>query len=69
MAKHQGQEEFLIVGDACMKKVLLGIALILFGFNLTYIAVQAEWQGVDIFGLSVSIAGLALSLHSGLKKE
>ena len=49
MAKHQGQEEFLIVGDACMKKVLLGIALILFGFNLTYIAVQAEWRGVDIF--------------------
>lgn len=52
-----------------MKKVLLGIALILFGFNLTYIAVQAEWRGVDIFGLCVSIAGLALSLHSGLKKE
>ena len=44
-----------------MKKVLLGIALILFGFNLTYIAVQAEWQGVDIFGLCVSIAGLAVS--------
>ena len=58
-----------MVGDACMKKVLLGIALILFGFNLTYIAVQAEWQGVDIFGLCVSITGLVLSLHSGLKKE
>ena len=52
-----------------MKKVLLGIALILFGFNLTYIAVQAEWQGVDFFGLCASIAGLVLSLKSGFAKE
>ena len=52
-----------------MKKVVLGIAIILFGFNLSYAAIQAEWAGVDFFGLCVSIAGLALSLHSGLKKE
>ena len=52
-----------------MKKVVLGIAIILFGFNLSYVAIQAEWAGVDFFGLCVSIAGLMLSLHSGLKKE
>ena len=52
-----------------MKKVVLGIAIILFGFNLSYVAIQAEWAGVDFFGLCVSIAGLVLSLHSGLKKE
>ena len=52
-----------------MKKVLVGIALILFGFNLTYIAVQAEWQGVDVFGLCVSLAGLVISVKAGLQKE
>lgn len=52
-----------------MKKVLVGIALIIFGFNLTYIAVQAEWQGVDIFGLCVSFTGLFISLKAGLQKE
>lgn len=52
-----------------MKKVLLGIALILFGFYLTYISIYAEWPGVDLAGLCIAVAGLAVSLIGGLGKD
>lgn len=52
-----------------MKKVLLGIALILFGFYLTYISIHAEWAGVDFAGLCIAVAGLAVSMIGGLGKE
>lgn len=52
-----------------MKKVLLGIAIILFGFNLSYIAIHAQWSGIDIMGLCVSVAGLAVCLISGLSRD
>ena len=52
-----------------MKKVLLGIALILFGFNLTYVAIQAGWSGIDVVGLCVSVVGIVVSLIGGLSKD
>lgn len=52
-----------------MKKILLGIALILFGFNLTYISIYAELSGFDFVGLCISVAGLAVSLIGGFSKD
>lgn len=52
-----------------MKKVLLGISIILFGFNLSYIAIQAEWSGIDMIGLCVSVVGLVVCLLGGLSRD
>ena len=52
-----------------MKKILLGIALILFGFNMTYVTVQAQWAGADAIGLCISIAGLVVSLIGVFGKD
>ena len=52
-----------------MKKVLLGIALILFGFNLTYVTVQAKWAGADAIGLCISVIGVVISLIGGIGKD
>lgn len=52
-----------------MKKVLLGIALILFGFHLFYVSVYAGWAGIDVFSLCISVVGLIVSLICGLRKD
>jgi len=52
-----------------MKKILLGIALILFGFMCVYVATQAAWRGVDILGLIIGIFGLMLSIIGFYEKE
>ena len=52
-----------------MKKILLGIALILFGFNLTYVTIQAQWAGADAIGLCISVVGLVVSLIGGFSKD
>ena len=48
-----------------MKKVLLGIGLILFGFNLTYVSINAGWSGIDV----ISFIGLVISLINGFNKD
>lgn len=52
-----------------MKRLLLGIAFILFGFNLTYVSVQADWAVIDVIGLCISVIGFIMSLVGGLSKE
>lgn len=52
-----------------MKKVLLGIALILFGFNLSYVSISAGLSGIDVAGFCISVAGLAVSLIGGFSKD
>ena len=52
-----------------MKEILFGIALILFGFNLFYVSVQADWGGLDLIGLFVSIVGLVISIVGFIEKE
>ena len=52
-----------------MKKVLIGIAIILFGFNLTYVSISAGWSGIDVAGLCISVVGLAISLIGGFSKD
>ena len=52
-----------------MKQVLLGIALILFGFNLTYVSIEAGWGGVDLLGLGISVVGIVVSLIGGFRRD
>ena len=52
-----------------MKKVLLGIALILFGFNLTYVSINAGWSPMDVIGLLISVVGIVVSLIGGFSKD
>lgn len=52
-----------------MKEILFGIALILFGFNLFYVSVQASWGGLDLIGLVASVIGLVISIVGFIGKE
>ena len=52
-----------------MKQVLLGIALILFGFYLTYISIQAGWSRVVLFSFGISVVGIVVSLIGGFSRD
>jgi hypothetical protein len=52
-----------------MKRILFGIALILFGFNCTYVAGQAGWYGIDILGICFSVLGLIISIIGVMENE
>ena len=41
-----------------MKKMIFGIALILFGFSMAYISVQAQWAIMQAVSLLSVCAGL-----------
>lgn len=47
-----------------MKKVLFGIATILFGFYLTYISISSEWIYISMIGLGLAVIGFLISLFS-----
>lgn len=51
-----------------MKKILFGIALILFGFVCIFVALNAGWSGIDLLGLAICITGLIFSI-SGFTEE
>ncbi|MBO5897054.1 MAG: hypothetical protein J6Q83_07130 [Clostridia bacterium] len=46
-----------------MKKILFGIALILFGFFCFYVSVEANWLIVHILGLLFPVIGLAFAIN------
>ena len=52
-----------------MKKILLGITFILFGFNCTYVAVEANWYGIDVLGICFSVIGLIIAILGAAEKE
>lgn len=52
-----------------MKKILFAIALILFGFNCTYVGVQMGLNAVGIIGIIFSIVGLAVAIDGAIDKE
>ncbi len=45
-----------------MKKILFGIALMLFGFFCFYVSVGANWEIVQAVGLLIPIIGLVFSI-------
>ena len=51
-----------------MKKILLGIALILFGFFCFYVSVIADWDFVQLLGLLIPVVGLGFSIVGFLDK-
>lgn len=52
-----------------MKKILFGIALILFGLMCFYVAIQGELRGLDTLGLICGFLGLLSSIVGFCEKE
>ena len=45
-----------------MKKILFGIALILFGLFCFYVSVEANWVNLQWLGLLTPVVGLVFSI-------
>ena len=52
-----------------MKKMIFGIALILLGFSMAYISVQAQWAIMQAVSLLSVLAGLLFAVWGFIEKE
>ena len=52
-----------------MKKILFGIALILFGFSIAYISTQAHWAIVQAVSVASVFVGLVFSILGFIESE
>ena len=52
-----------------MKKMIFGIALILFGFSIAYISAQAQWAIMQPVSLLAVFAGLLFAFLGFIEKE
>lgn len=52
-----------------MKKIVFGIALILFGFSMAYISFQAQWGLMQPVSLLAVFVGLIFSIFGFFEKE
>ncbi len=52
-----------------MKKIVFGIALILFGFSIAYISVHAQWAIMQAVSLLSVFVGLIFAVYGFLEKE
>ena len=52
-----------------MKKIVFGIALILFGFSMAYIPVQAQWGIMQVVSILSVWIGLVFSIFGFIQKE
>ena len=52
-----------------MKKMIFGIALLLFGFSMAYISAQAQWGVMQVVSLLAVFAGLLFAVWGFVKKE
>lgn len=52
-----------------MKKLIFGIALILFGFSTAYISAQAQWAIMQPVSLLAVFAGLLFAVWGFIEKE
>ena len=52
-----------------MKKILFGIALILFGFNMTYVGTISQEGIYTLIGLGCSVLGLGFSIVGYFSKS
>ena len=52
-----------------MKKILFGIALILFGFNMTYVGTISGEGLFEVLGLGCSVLGLGFSIVGYFSKS
>ena len=52
-----------------MKKIVFGIALILFGFSTFYISVLSEWVILQLVSILSVLIGLSFSIFGFIEKE
>ena len=52
-----------------MKKILFGIALILFGLSIAYISTQVEWAVWLLVALLFIFVGLGFSIFGFIERE
>lgn len=52
-----------------MKTILFGIALMLFGFSMAYISVQAQWGIMQVISLLSVFIGLLFSIFGFIAPE
>ncbi len=52
-----------------MKKMIFGIALLLFGFSMAYISAQAQWGVMQVVSLLAVFAGLLFAVWGFIEKE
>ena len=52
-----------------MKKMVFGIALILFGFGMAYISVQAQWAIMQLASLLSVFIGLGFSILGFIERD
>ena len=60
---------YSIKGEYGMKKILFGIALILFGFFSFYGSVIADWDLIQLLGLVIPVIGIGFSIAGFLDKD
>ena len=51
-----------------MKKMVFGIALILFGFSMAYISIQAQWAIMQLASLLFVFIGLVFSIFGFIER-
>ncbi len=52
-----------------MKKIVFGIALIVFGFSMAYISIQAEWGIMQVISVLSVFIGLLFSIFGFIERE
>ena len=52
-----------------MKKMVFGIALILFGFSMAYISIQAQWAIMQLASLLFVFIGLVFSIFGFIERD
>lgn len=52
-----------------MKKIVFGIALILFGFSMAYISVRGQWAIMYALSILSVFIGLLFSIFGFIEKE
>ena len=52
-----------------MKKMLFGIALILFGFSMAYISMQADWAIMQAVSILSVFIGLFFSIFGFIERD
>ena len=52
-----------------MKKMIFGIAWILFGFSMAYVSMQADWGIMQVLSILSVFIGLFFSIFGFIERE
>ena len=53
----------------CIKKILFGIALMIFGFGCVYVGALTNWTPAQVIGLITPIIGIGFAVIGYFEKE